>query len=234
MRLLISLATYNEIENLPVITEEIFSVVPDADILIIDDNSPDGTGNWVSEKMKSENRLKYIPRSGKLGLGTATIEAMKYAVENGYDYLLNMDADLSHQPRYIPVIYRKAEEGFDVVIGSRYVSGGGTENWSFTRRLMSRCINLYARILLGLKTQDNSGAFRCYKTEALKKIDFGKIMSNGYSFCEEVLFHLKKTGASFAEVPIIFIDRRFGSSKINYKETLNALWILLRLGIFGR
>jgi dolichol-phosphate mannosyltransferase len=234
MRLLISLATYNEIENLPVITEEIFSVAPDADILVIDDNSPDGTGNWVSEKMKSESRLRYIPRSGKLGVGTATIEAMKYAVENGYDYLLNMDADLSHQPKYIPAIRRKAEEGFDVVIGSRYVSGGGTENWSFARRLMSRSINLYARILLGLKTKDNSGAFRCYKTDVLKKISFTKIVSKGYSFQEEMLFHLKKAGATFAEVPIIFVDRRFGSSKINYKETLNALWILLRLGVFGR
>jgi len=234
MRLLISLATYNEIENLPVIVEEIFSVVPDADILVIDDNSPDGSGNWVDEKIKTESRLKVIHRSGKLGLGTAYIAAMNYAIENGYDYLLNMDADLSHQPKYIPAIRQKAEEGFDVVIGSRYVSGGGVENWPLTRRLMSKSINLYARLLLRLNTKDNSGGFRCYKTEVLKKIDFGKIVSRGYSFLEEMLFRLKRADATFAEVPIVFVDRRFGSSKINYKETLNALWILLRLGVFGR
>ncbi|MDR1483581.1 MAG: polyprenol monophosphomannose synthase [Planctomycetaceae bacterium] len=233
---LISLATYNERENLPLVTKEIFEIAPDVDILVIDDHSPDGTGDWVVEQMQREPRLKLIRRSDKLGLGTATLAAMKYAVENHYDFLLNMDADLSHPPRYLPAIRSKAEENdkrFDVVIGSRYVDGGGVEGWPWYRQLMSRCINLYAKIFLGLKTKDNSGAFRCYRVELLKKLDETKIISKGYSFQEEILYRLKKLGATFAEVPIIFVDRRFGSSKINPKETLNALWILFRIGIFG-
>lgn len=233
-RYLISLATYNERGNLPILTKEIFETAPDVDILVVDDNSPDGTGDWVAEQIKTESRLKLLRRAGKQGLGTATIAAMKYAVENGYDFLLNMDADMSHPPRYIPAIRAKAEEGFDVVIGSRYAEGGGVEGWPLYRLLMSRSINVYARLLLGLKTQDNSGSFRCYRTKILEKFDFDGIVSRGYSFLEEILFRLRKTGASFAEVPIVFVDRRFGSSKINKKETLAALWILLRLGIFGR
>ncbi|MDR1964789.1 MAG: polyprenol monophosphomannose synthase [Planctomycetaceae bacterium] len=231
---LISLATYNERENLPLITREIFEVAPDADILVIDDNSPDGSGDWVAEQMQTEPRLKLLRRPGKLGLGTATLAAMQYAIENGYDFLLNMDADLSHPPRYIPAIRTKTEEsGADIVIGSRYVSGGGVEGWPFYRQLMSRSINFYAKIFLGLKTKDNSGAFRCYRVGLLKKLKTETIISKGYSFQEEILYRLRKLGATFAEVPIIFVDRRFGSSKINHKETLTALWILFRIGIFG-
>ena len=240
-RFLISLATYNERENLPLITKEIFEYAPDVDILVVDDNSPDGTGDWVAEQMKSESRLKLLRRAGKLGLGTATLAAMNYAIENGYDYLLNMDADLSHPPKYIPSIREKAEEGgsdgnagYDVVIGSRYVPGGGVEGWPFYRRFMSRGINFYAKLFLGLKTKDNSGAFRCYRVELLKKLDQSAIVSKGYSFQEEVLYRLRKLGATFAEVPIIFVDRRFGTSKINKKETITALWLLFRIGIFGR
>ncbi len=231
---LISLVTYNERENLPLITEEIFHVAPDADILVVDDNSPDGTGQWVRQRMGDEPRLKLISRSGKLGLGTATLAAMHYAIENGYDYLLNLDADLSHPPRFIPAIRAKAEEGFDVVIGSRYVPGGGIEGWPLVRRLMSRAINIYAKCLLRLDTNDNSGSFRCYRTETLQKIVAVHFVSKGYSFLEEVLFRLRKAGASFAEVPIVFVERRYGSSKINKKETFHALVNLLRLGVFGR
>jgi len=229
LKTLISLATYNERENLPILVEEILGVAPDVDILVVDDNSPDGTGDWVAEQMEREPRLKLIRRSSKLGLGTATRTAMQYAVDNGYDFLLNMDADLSHSPKYLAAIRAKADEGFDVVIGSRYVSGGGIEGWSLARRMMSRGINLYAKLLLGLKTQDNSGSFRCYRTEILKKLDPERMISQGYSFLEEVLFRLRQAGATFAEVPIVFTDRRYGTSKINAKEALRALGILLRL-----
>ena len=233
-RILISLATYNERENLPLITKEIFDTVPEVDVLVIDDNSPDGTGDWVAEQMEEESRLKLLRRSGKLGLGTAVLAGMRYAVENGYDYLINMDADLSHQPKYLPSMIEKAEEGYDVVIGSRYVSGGGVEGWPFYRQLMSRSINCYARLFLCLKTKDNSGSYRCYRTSLLEKLDGDSVISRGYSFMEEILYRLRKLGATFAEVPIVFVDRRFGSSKINKKETLAALWILFRLGVFGR
>ncbi len=231
---LISLVTYNERENLPLIVEEIFHVAPDADILVVDDNSPDGTGQWVEQRMNDEPRLKLISRNGKLGLGTATLAAMHYAIENGYDYMLNLDADLSHPPRFIPAIRAKAEEGFDVVIGSRYAPGGGIEGWPFVRRLMSRAINVYAKCLLRLDTNDNSGSFRCYRTETLQQIVSPPFVSKGYSFLEEILFRLRKAGASFAEVPIVFVERRYGSSKINKKEALYALANLLRLGLFGR
>ncbi|MDR0869447.1 MAG: polyprenol monophosphomannose synthase [Planctomycetaceae bacterium] len=233
-KFLISLATYNERENLPLITKEIFEYAPDADILVVDDNSPDGTGDWVAEQQQTEPRLKLLRRAGKLGLGTATLAAMKYAVNNGYDFLLNMDADLSHPPKYLPAIRAKAEEGIDVVIGSRYVKGGGVEGWARHRQFMSKGINFYAKLFLGLKTKDNSGAYRCYRTLLLKQLDEKSIVSKGYSFQEEVLFRLNKLGATFAEVPIIFVDRRFGSSKINKKEVVAALWLLFRIGIFGR
>jgi dolichol-phosphate mannosyltransferase len=231
-RLLISLATYNERENLPVLSAQIFEFAPDADILVVDDSSPDGTADWIEEQMQTDARFKFIKRTGKQGLGTAVLAAMDYAVQNDYDFLINMDADLSHPPRFLPAMRAKADEGYDVVIGSRYVSGGKIVGWSFTRRLMSRGINLYARWLLGLKTLDNSGSFRCYRTALLRRLDSQSILSRGYSFFEEVLFRLRKLDATFAEVPITFEERRIGQSKLNVREIIIALWLLLRMGVW--
>jgi len=137
---------------------------------------------------------------------------------------------LSHPPRFLPAIRAKAEEGFDVVIGSRYVAGGKIEGWSLSRRLLSRSINLYARWLLGLQTRDNSGSFRCYRVELLRQIEPKTILSKGYSFFEEILFCLRKLGGTFAEVPITFEERRFGQSKLNVREMFIALWLLFRIG----
>ena len=231
-RFLIALATYNELENLPILTTQIFEFAPDADILVVDDSSPDGTGDWVEEQMQSDSRFKLIKRTGKLGLGTAVLAAVDYAVQNGYEFLINMDADLSHPPRFLPAIRTKAEEGFDVVIGSRYVPGGNIEGWTLSRRWMSRGINFYARCLLGLKTRDNSGSFRCYRTTLLRQLEPKSILSRGYSFFEEILFRLRRLGGTFAEVPITFEERRMGTSKLNVKEIFIALWLLLRVGIF--
>jgi dolichol-phosphate mannosyltransferase len=231
-RFLIALATYNERENLPTLTAQIFAFAPDADILIVDDSSPDGTALWIEEQMQNDARFKLIKRAGKLGLGTAILAAIDYALQNDYDFLINMDADLSHPPRFLPAIRAKAEEGFDVVIGSRYVSGGKIEGWTRSRRLMSYCINLYARCLLGLETQDNSGSFRCYRTAQLRQLDSQSILSRGYSFFEEILFRLRKLGSTFAEVPITFEERQRGQSKLNVKEIFIALWLILRTGIF--
>jgi len=230
-RFLISLATYNERENLPVLAAQIFEFAPDADILVVDDSSPDGTADWVEEQMQIDSRFKLFKRAGKLGLGSAVLAAMDYAVQNGYDFLINMDADLSHPARFLPAIRSKAEEGFDVVIGSRYVSGGNIEGWSLTRRLMSKTINIYARCLLGLKTRDNSGSYRCYRVTLLSRLDPKSILSQGYSFFEEILYRLRKLDGTFAEVPITFEERRVGQSKLNVKEIFIALWVLLRIGI---
>jgi dolichol-phosphate mannosyltransferase len=230
MSTLVTVATYNEIENLPALVEGIWQVVPEADVLVIDDNSPDGTGRWCDEKGASEPRLKCVHRAGKLGLGTATICAMRYAIEHDYDYVLNMDADFSHHPRYIPAILA-AMNGCDVSIGSRYCPGGGTQDWPFQRRFMSWAVNTYARCLLGLKPRDTSGAFRCYRVSLLKQLDFASIKSRGYSFQEEILWRLKRQGARMRETPIVFADRERGVSKINQQEAVAALGVIFRLGI---
>jgi dolichol-phosphate mannosyltransferase len=220
-------------ENLPRLVEEIFAHAPDVEVLVIDDNSPDGTGRWCDEKHAADPRVHCLHREGKLGLGTATIAGMKYAIEHGYDQVLNMDADFSHHPRYLPAMLERMANGeaVDVVIGSRYVPGGGIEGWPLKRHLMSKGVNLYARTLLGLRTKDCSGAFRLYRTELLRKLDFETIVSRGYSFQEEILWRLKKLGARFAETPIVFADRERGQSKINNQEAKAAVRILFRLGI---
>jgi len=215
--------------------EEIFRVVPEVDLLVIDDNSPDGTGDWCDRKAAEDARLHCLHREGKLGLGTATIAAMRWGIERGYRYVLNMDADFSHQPRYLGDLIAGMDppDGppVDVMIGSRYVPGGGVEGWPLRRHLMSRGVNCYARWLLGLKPKDCSGAYRCYRTSLLSQLDFAAIRSRGYSFQEEILWHLKRLGARFGETPITFIDRQRGSSKIDTKEAAAALWIILGLGV---
>lgn len=232
---LVTVATYNERENLPLLVEAVFEQFPAAEMLVVDDGSPDGTGQWCDEFGRGDPRLRCLHRSGKLGLGTAIVAAMRYAVEHGYDYMLNMDADFSHHPRYLPAIVAAMDppddEPADVVIGSRYVAGGGVEGWPLKRRLMSAAVNLYARTLLGLRPRDCSGGYRCYRVDLLRRLDADAIISRGYSFQEEVLWRLKRLGARFREVPIVFADRQRGTSKINGREAWAALWILFRLGV---
>ncbi|MCI0359333.1 MAG: polyprenol monophosphomannose synthase [Planctomycetaceae bacterium] len=229
-RTLVTIATYNELENLPGLVEAIFAVAPRAEILVIDDNSPDGTGSWCDRQAKDEPRLACLHRSGKQGLGTATIAGMRYAIEHRYDYVLNMDADFSHHPRYIPALLDAMEQA-DVAIGSRYCPGGGVRDWPFQRRFMSWAVNTYARLMLGLSARDTSGAFRCYRVSLLSKLDFAAIVSRGYSFQEEILWRLARLGARMVETPIVFADRERGQSKINRHEALAALRILFRLGL---
>jgi len=232
---LITVATYNERENLPLLVEAVFEQLPAAEMLVVDDGSPDGTGQWCDEYGRTDPRLRCLHRSGKLGLGTAIVAAMRYAVEHDYEYMLNMDADFSHHPRYLPAIVAAMDppdaSPADVVIGSRYVPGGGVEGWPLKRRLMSAAVNLYARTLLGLRPRDCSGGYRCYRVALLRRLDTDSIISRGYSFQEEVLWRLKQLGARCREVPILFADRRLGTSKINGREAWAAVWILFRLGI---
>lgn len=238
VKTLVTLATYNEIENLPRLVDAIFAAVPQVELLVIDDNSPDGTGRWCDERAATDPRVHCLHRAGKLGLGTATIAGLQYGIDHGYDQVLNMDADFSHHPRHLPALLAAMEPPAgprpDVAIGSRYVPGGGIEGWPWKRHLMSRGVNAYARTLLRLPVRDTSGAFRCYRTEILRRLDFGRVVSRGYSFQEEILWHLRRAGARFVEVPITFADRERGQSKINSREAYAALWILLRLGLFGR
>lgn len=230
-RLLVSLATYNEAGNLRDLVAEIRRFAPHATVLIIDDNSPDGTGRIADELKASVPSVEVIHRSGKLGLGTAVLTAMRHAVDHGYDHYLNLDADFSHPPRFIPAVLAGMAD-HDVMIGSRYVPGGGVEGeFNLKRKFMSTGINLYARLLLGLKTRDNSGSFRCYRVSKLALIDPSRVLSRGYSFMEEVLFWCRQAGCRFGETPILFENRRSGVSKINKKEAAVALWIILRLGL---
>jgi dolichol-phosphate mannosyltransferase len=228
--LLVTLCTYNECENLPKLIPEIHAVAPAAHVLVIDDNSPDGTGPLADELSEADPRIHVLHRSGKLGLGTATIAAFRYAIENGYQTLINMDADFSHHPRHIADLLACLET-VDVGVGSRYVPGGAVEGWTWLRHFMSRSINLYARLFLGLRNKDNSGSYRCYRVAKLAELDFDQVRSRGYSFQEEILYMCARIGCSFKETPITFEDRRFGTSKINSKESVTALWIIFRLGL---
>ena len=228
-RTLVTLATYNERENLPPLVREILATDAAVDVLVIDDNSPDGTGRLADEMAAEDARVRVLHRSGKLGLGSATMAGLRYALDHSYDLVLNMDADFSHHPRHIPAILREAGRA-DVVIGSRYVRGGGVVGWGWLRHVMSSGINLYSRLLLRLPVRDTSGAFRCYRTAKIREIDLTQMLSRGYSFQEEFLYRCRQAGARMRETPIVFQDRESGSSKINAGEALAALVIILRLG----
>ena len=230
-RVLVSLATYNEAGNLRSLVEAIRDHAPHAHILVIDDNSPDGTGDIADALVAELPDIHVIHRSGKQGLGTAILTGMRFAIENGYDYFLNLDADFSHPPRFIPAILEGMQR-HDVMIGSRYVPGGGVEGeFNLKRKFMSTGINVYARLLLGLNTKDNSGSFRCYRVSKLRRLDFARIRSRGYSFMEEILFWCRQADCTFGETPILFENRRSGVSKINKAEAVKALQIILQLGV---
>jgi dolichol-phosphate mannosyltransferase len=234
---LVAIATFNEIHTLPRLVEEIQRHLPAAGLLVIDDNSPDGTGRWCEEKASADPRVACLHREGKLGLGTALVTAMRYAAErrDRYDCLVTMDADFSHPPEMLCQLVAAMEPAdgpqVDVAIGSRYIAGGRIEGWPWARHFLSRSVNLVARWLLGLSPRDCSSGFRCYRTELLARTDFEGVLSRGYSFEEEVLWRLKRSGARFAEVPIHFVNRRHGASKIDVKELLASAAILLRLAM---
>jgi dolichol-phosphate mannosyltransferase len=230
-RLLVSLATYNEAGNLRDLVAEIHRYAPHAHVLVVDDGSPDGTGS-IADALAAEQPgvVHVIHRSGKQGLGTAIMAAMRYAIDRDYEYYLNMDADFSHPPRYLPAILEGMDR-HDVMIGSRYVPGGGVEGgFNLKRKFMSTGINLYARALMGLRTRDNSGSYRCYRVSKLRQIDLDAIRSRGYSFMEEILYWCKLVGCRMGETPILFENRRAGVSKINKAEAIKALWIIARIG----
>jgi dolichol-phosphate mannosyltransferase len=227
----VSLATFNEVENLRPLVVTIREFAPHSSILVTDDNSPDGTGQLADELARTLPDIHVRHRAGKLGLGTAVLEAMQFAIDGGYDYFLNLDADFSHPPRFIPDLLAGMREN-DVMIGSRYVKGGGVEGeFNFKRKFMSTGINWYARLLLGLKTRDNSGSYRCYRVAKLAQIDLKRVRSRGYSFMEEILFWCRQVDCRMGETPIVFENRRAGVSKLNKAEAVQALRIILQLGV---
>ena len=227
-KLLVALATFNERDNLAPLVEGILRVVPAADILVIDDNSPDGTGAVADALAAMDERVRVIHRAGKLGLGTAILGAMRYAMDGGYELLVTMDADFSHSPRHLPALIAGMDR-HDVMIGSRYVPGGGVVNWPLSRRLMSRLTNYFVRLLLHLPARDTSSGYRCYRVELLRRTDLDAFLSRGYSFLQEVLQRCVAAGARVGETPIVFVDRAAGQSKAGLREISRSMFVLLRL-----
>jgi len=227
-RTLVALATYNEVENLPELTDAILRELPAADLLVVDDNSPDGSGRWCDERAASEPQLRCLHRAGKMGLGSATREAIRYAIARDYDVIVTMDADWSHDPAHLPELVAATARA-DVVIGSRYVDGGAIAGWPWHRRLLSRTLNRLSHTMLRLPVHDASGAFRAYRVSKLRELELTDIRAGGYAYLEEILWHLARAGANFAEVPITFCERRAGRSKANLREVAGKIFTVLRL-----
>jgi dolichol-phosphate mannosyltransferase len=227
-RVLVTVATYNEAENLPRLLPAILAAMPDGEVLVVDDESPDGTGAWCDDQARREPRLECLRRKGRRGLGSATIEGLRYAIERNYDLVLTMDADFSHPPEFLPALVAAAASA-DVVIGSRYVAGGAIEGWSMARRIVSRLVNGASHYLAGLTPRDCSGAFRCYRVQTLQRIDLAAIQSDGFAYLEEILWHLARAGARIVEVPITFRERQAGRSKTSVAEGVGKLKTICRL-----
>ncbi|HQR43231.1 MAG TPA: polyprenol monophosphomannose synthase [Gemmatales bacterium] len=228
--LLISIATYNEKENLAELVRLILARVPHTHLLIVDDNSPDGTGALADELAARDPRICVKHRTGKLGLGSAIVAGMKHAIDHGYQRFVSMDADMSHDPKYLPALTTLPEK-CDVMIGSRYIPGGGVVNWPWKRLLISRSVNAFTRICMGIPARDASGGFRCYRTSLLRQLPLDQLWSKGYSFQEEMLFRCIHAGGRVKETPIVFVDRQIGASKANVKEMVRSLGVLLQLSL---
>ena len=228
-RVLVLLCTYNEAENVPKMIEQLHAAIHSADVLVVDDNSPDGTGRWVQEQMATTKKLHLLSRSGKLGLGSATRQGMQWAIEQDYDYLINLDADLSHRPSDVPRLLAECKNKCDVAVASRYLPGGGFAKIAFHRRMMSWMLNRYANWLLRLPLTDCSGSFRCYRVQALRNVELTSLSCNGYGFLEEILVALHRDGCRFGEVPIWFDARNMGHSKLTFADALGAIQVIHRL-----
>lgn len=226
---LVIIPTYNERENLEAITRAVLAAEPRVDVLVVDDNSPDGTGQLADELAAREPRVKVLHREEKQGLGRAYLHAFSWGLEQGYQYLIEMDADFSHDPRYLPRLLDEAEGGADLVLGSRYVEGGGTVNWGAGRKVISRGGSLYARTILGVGIRDLTGGFKCFRREVLEGIDLEAVKSTGYAFQIELTYRALKRGFRVKEIPIVFEDRRVGQSKMSRKIFLEALTMVWKL-----
>ena len=229
MNLYVIVPTYNEKENIIDLTGQILSLEGlNAHVVVVDDNSPDGTGQIADSLAEQHERVHVIHREGKLGLGTAYIAGFKYGLAQGADRLVTMDADFSHDPSYIPGLVALADY-FHITIGSRYIPQGGVRNWELRRRFLSWGANAFARTTLGLKAKDCTAGFRCYHREVLLNIDLDHIFSNGYSFLVEMLFRCQRLGYTVGEIPIIFANRERGESKISQNEIYRAMYTVARL-----
>lgn len=236
MKSMVIIPTYNESENLERLIAAIRALPEYFEITIVDDNSPDGTGQLADRLAERDQGIHVIHREGKLGLGTAYIEGFKYALRNGVEVIIEMDADFSHDPTALPHLLAKIRDGNDLAIGSRYVNGVRVLNWSFKRLLLSKLATLYVDLITGMGGDlitDATAGFKAYRRAVLESIDLDRIHSNGYAFQIEMKYRAYRKGFRLAEVPITFNDRNVGQSKMNGRIILEALWIVwrLRLGL---
>jgi dolichol-phosphate mannosyltransferase len=229
MKAMTIVPTYNEKENIKLLVGEILALPVSVDVVIVDDNSADGTGEIADQlAVAHPGRVHVVHRPGKMGLGSAYVTGFLKALGMGASHIMTMDADFSHPPRYIPAMLEKSVE-VDLVIGSRYVDGGGTMQCTLPRKMLSWAANGFAHLMLGLRARDTTAGFRCYRREVLESIDLESIRANGYSFLIEILFHCQQAGWRVGEVPIIFVNRLRGASKISRGEIIRALLTVFRL-----
>ena len=227
---LIVIPTYNEADNLEPLVREIVALPTNFDILVIDDNSPDGTGEIADRLVEELPAVHVLHRPAKQGLGPAYIAGFRWALRRDYDYILGMDCDFSHHPRYLPAFLEHVEHA-DLVIGSRYVPGGGVINWGPLRKLISAGGNFFARTMLGLKTHDCTGGFRCYRRKMIEQVPWEEINAHGYGFLIGALYHVEHLGGKVIEFPIIFKDRRVGQSKMSIAIVVEAFAFVLRIAL---
>ncbi len=229
MRTLIVTPTYNERDNLAPFLDGVFSVLEDAHVLVVDDNSPDGTGALADQIARADSRVKVMHRPGKMGLGSAYLDAFRRAISEGYDVVFEMDTDLSHDPRYLPDFMAAFEHGADVVIGSRNIAGGGVEGWGVGRHVLSKGGSLYSRTILGLGVRDLTSGYKAFRREVLSSIDLDAVKSEGYSFQIELTYRALRRGFRVEEVPIVFVDRRAGQSKMSRRIFAEAVMMVPKL-----
>ena len=236
-RVLIVTPTYNERENLETFVASLHAAAPDADVLVVDDASPDGTGALADALAARDPRIRVLHRAGKLGIGTAYIAGFEHALREGYDVVFEMDTDLSHDPRYVPQFLAAIADGADVVIGSRNIPGGGVEGWGVGRHVLSKGGSLYSRTILGLRVRDLTSGYKAFSRRALEAIDLRSVHSSGYSFQIELTYRAIRRGFRVAEVPIVFVDRRAGQSKMSrriFAEAVGMVWKLRLDALRGR
>jgi|SRR5687767_866665 len=235
-RYLVCMPTYNERANLPLIVPSVLQQDPRIEVLVVDDNSPDGTGAVADELAAANSRVHVLHRTAKQGLGRAYLAAFGWALERGYDYVFEMDADFSHDPKFLP-LFLEAIASADIVIGSRYKQGVNVINWPISRLLLSVGANQYARMVTGLPITDSTGGFKCFRRKVLEAIDFSRVRSNGYAFQIEMSFRAWRKGFRIVEIPIVFTDRVEGQSKMSRRIVREAIWMVwsLRLrSLLGR
>ncbi len=233
---LVVIPTYNERPNIETVLERVLGAGPGIEVVVVDDSSPDGTADVVKQAARNNPRLHIIEREGKQGLGTAYIRGFKYALETGVDLVMQMDADLSHDPKYIPDML-EAIEDHDLVIGSRYIKGVNVVNWPMERLMLSYMANVYTRVITGMPVHDATGGYKCFRREVLEAIDLDDVISDGYCFQIEMNFRAWRRGFRICEVPIVFVDRHSGTSKMSKRiiwEAIYKVWILRFKGLLGR